>query len=55
MAADTRFEDRPERASLADTELDGVVGGDGTNMMQTLSACLRMMADLQKSITANIR
>jgi hypothetical protein len=59
MAADSKFEDKPERASLTDTELDGVVAGsamsDYANMMQTLAACMRMLADTSKALVGNIR
>ena len=58
MAADSKFENRNERDCLTETDLDGVVAGalsDYTNMMQTLAACMRMLADTQKAIVANIR
>jgi hypothetical protein len=57
MAVESKLESRNERDLLTETELDGVVAGANNyaGMMQVISTCLRMMADTQKAVVANIR
>ena len=57
MAAESKLESRNDRDSLTETELDGVVAGadNYANTMQLISNVLRMLADTQKAVIANIR
>ena len=59
MAVGSKIESRNDRDVLSEAELDGIAAGaaaeDYSRMMQLLSNCLRMMADTQKAIIANIR